>query len=249
MGKRKYTTPKENSSWFKKGCKAWSKGLTKETDLRVAKRAEKMKKTKRERWKDPEYRKIQGEKLRKAKVGTKQTKESNEKRSKTQRGRKKHPGFGAKISKALKGRQFSEDWLKKNSEGVKRAWQNPEYVAKQMIARGVKPNKPEKFLDELFQHFYPNLWKYTGDGKDKDFIVAGKSPDFVHTKEKKIIEFFGTYWHGESRTGISIEQHEQERIDLFAQHGYQTLIIWEHELKDIEKLLNKLREFSNKKRR
>lgn len=121
-------------------------------------------------------------------------------------------------------------------------WQDPEYVKK--VMKKSKPNKPEKFLDKLFQKLFPNQIKYIGDGKDEDSIIAGKCPDFTFIDgQKKIIEFFGDYWHGEERTGVSNEQHEQERIDLFAQKGYQTLIIWEHELKDIEKLTERILRF------
>jgi len=121
----------------------------------------------------------------------------------------------------------------KNSKNIKRFWQTPEYVAKQMEARGVKPNKPEKFLTKLFQKLFPNQWKYVGDGQ---FILAGKCPDFVNINgQKKIIELYGDYWHK--------DDNPQDRIDLFAKYGYQTLVIWEHELKDIKQLLGKLMGF------
>jgi len=32
-------------------------------------------------------------------------------------------------------------------------------------------------------------------------------------------------------------------MDLFAQHGYQTLVIWDYELGDVKKLEDKLFEF------
>jgi len=99
-------------------------------------------------------------------------------------------------------------------------------------------------LIKLLQKLFPNQWKYIGDGKDENSIVAGKCPDFIHTdNQRKIIEHFGDYWHGEEVTGIPNERHEQERIDLFAKYGYQTLIIWEHELNDKESLSKKLIEF------
>jgi hypothetical protein len=168
------------------------KGLTKETDLRVAKQAESVRKT----WQDSVLRESQSIRL-------------------------------------------------------KQCWLDPEYIAKQMKtrmkAREVKPNKPEKFLTKLFQKLFPNQWKYVGNGAF--WITSGGkhlNPDFVNINgQKKIIEHFGDFHHGEKRTGIPNEQHEQDRIDLFAKHGYQTLVIWEHELKDVEKLVNKLRKFSN----
>jgi len=127
-------------------------------------------------------------------------------------------------------------------------WEDPEYREKQLkaIFKGCEllPNKPEKFLDILFQRLFPNQIKYIGDGKDEDSIIGGKCPDFIFTDgQKKIIEHFGDYHHGEGVTGIPNEQHEQERIDLFAKHGYQTLIIWGYELEDMERLQEKIVEF------
>ena len=167
-----------------------------------------------------------------------------------------------KIKKALKGKTHveihglvrAEEMRKANSEAhkgvnssnkrpevrlgcsirMKELWQDPDYVAMQMKARGVKPNKPEKFLDELFQKLFPNQWKYVGDG---EFILAGRCPDFIDVNgQKKIIELYGDYWHR--------NDNPQERIDLFAKYGYQTLVIWEHELEDMDKLEVKVVSFS-----
>lgn len=120
------------------------------------------------------------------------------------------------------------------SERNKRFWQNPEFVKKQMKSRGVKPNKAELKLNELLQQILLKEYKYVGDG---EFILAGKCPDFININgQKKIIELYGTYWH-KGETG-------QDRIDLFEQYGYKTLIVWEDELKDIEDLKNKILNFS-----
>jgi len=131
-------------------------------------------------------------------------------------------------------------------QGGKNPMKKAEVIRKQIRACGTKPNKPERFLDKLFQRLLPNQIKYTGDGKDEDSIVAGKCPDFMFTDgQKKIIEHFGDWWHGEKKTGIPNKQHEQERIDLFAKEGYQTLVIWEYELDDLVKLVKKVSDFTN----
>lgn len=84
--------------------------------------------------------------------------------------------------------------------------------------------------------------KKLGDGK---FIPAGKSPDFINVNgQKKIIELYGDYWHGPEMTGRTKE--EKQRVDCFAKEGYQTLIIWEHELNDISALGGKLVCFANR---
>jgi len=129
----------------------------------------------------------------------------------------------------------------KNSKNIKKLWQTSEYVAKQMKSRHVKPNKPEKFLTKLLQKLFPNQWKYVGSG---DFILGGKCPDFINVNgQKKIIELFGDYWHSEEVTGRTEEEEERQRKDLFAKYGFQTLVIWEHELKDISRIVSRFMEF------
>jgi very-short-patch-repair endonuclease len=81
-------------------------------------------------------------------------------------------------------------------------------------------------------------WEFVGDGK---LIIAGKNPDFNHKVEKLLIELFGDYWHSEQVTRIPEDQHEHERIQLFENEGYQTLVIWEHELDDEERLVERIR--------
>jgi len=155
---------------------------------------------------------------------------------------------GRRNSEKVEKLRKNPEYRRKLSIATSQFWQDPKRKKKRLAAifKGLNllPNKPEKFLDKLFQQLFPNQIKYTGDGKDEDSIVAGKCPDFIFIDgQKKIIEFFGDYWHGEGRTGIPNEQHEQQRIDCFAKYGYQTLVIWEHELEDIDAITNRFTEF------
>ena len=63
-------------------------------------------------------------------------------------------------------------------------------------------------------------YKYTGNGQ---YILMGHAPDFVHLKDRKIVEFYGERWHS--------PPEEQERIDLFARADFQVLIVWQREIK------------------
>jgi len=125
-------------------------------------------------------------------------------------------------------------WLKKlNRKTSLSLWKDSEYVRKQMKARHLKPNKPEIKLDTFLKQLLPREYKFVGDGQ---FIIAGKCPDFINVNgQKKIIELYGDYWHR--------NDNPQERIDLFAKYGYQTLIIWEKELKDNKELKSKILNF------
>ncbi|MFH1359026.1 MAG: hypothetical protein ABIH37_04005 [archaeon] len=180
-----------------------------------------------------------------------------------------------KLSKALKGRIFSDEWKRKQSKAKKgmmtgdknvskrpdvrrkialskigkpcpeitkkklsihwkRRWrEDTNFIKKYKKAINLKPNKKETFLIELFEgHDFP--FKYVGDFK---VIIGGKCPDFIDYKNNKLIEFFGEYWH-------EIKE-EQERINHFKGYGYDCLVIWQNELKDMEKLLCKIRKFNN----
>lgn len=136
----------------------------------------------------------------------------------------KRPDRRAKSGATRKGKHYSSISvaLKGNPKliaATTNSWQDPEFVSKQMVARHVFPNKAEILLENILNTLYPGEFKYVGDGKDKQYIIAGKSPDFININGKKqIIELFGEHVHQ--------PEEEQQRIDLFAQHGYQTLVIW-----------------------
>ena len=120
-------------------------------------------------------------------------------------------------------------------------YNSEEYSIKRAKACNLKPNKPEKVLGFLLNNMFPKDWIYTGDGIDKENInsvwIGRKNPDFMNVNgQKKVIELFGDYWHSEKITGEPEELHELNRINHFRKYGFETLIIWEKELKDINKL-------------
>jgi very-short-patch-repair endonuclease len=128
----------------------------------------------------------------------------------------KHSGVGKKIS-ATKRKQ----------------WENPLFVKKMLKAFAIRPNKPEKKLIGILRKHFPKDYKYTGDGKHGGFF--GKAPDFANKKSKEFLEIFGRHWHE--------PEEEKERIAHFKKFGWDTLIIWEEELKNEEKLLERIKEF------
>lgn len=102
-----------------------------------------------------------------------------------------------------------------------------------------KPNKKEKQLIEIIEsQKFP--FKFTGDGS---VVIGGYIPDFTNINSRKqIIEFFGDYWH--SKENIAWHQTELGRMMAYAQFGFRTLIIWEHELKDTEQVVSKIKQFT-----
>ena len=140
-------------------------------------------------------------------------------------------------------RNKSEEYIKKLIEASNKKWSSPEYLAKR---KGVynnteSPNKQEKILMEIL----PDYFRFVGDFS---FWIDGKNPDFINEEKKLVVEFFGDYWHGEEfrktkNDPSTNEEHERQRIEHFEKNGYRCLVIWEHELKDVEKLKEKIYSF------
>ncbi|MGQ4874310.1 MAG: NUMOD3 domain-containing DNA-binding protein [Promethearchaeia archaeon] len=55
---------------------------------------------------------------------------------------------------------------------------------------------------------------------------------------KKIIEFFGDYWHSKT------VERDKNRINTYKKANYEVLIIREREMIDINKVINKIIKFS-----
>jgi len=152
------------------------------------------------------------------------------------------------VNKSIKTRKLWQDpvYREKHIKAAKKKWQDPTFREKQLetIFKGLnlKPTKPEKQFDKLLQELFPNEYRYVGDGT---VLIGYKNPDFINVNgQKKLIEIYGDYWHGEQRTGRTKIEEENQRINHFIRYGYQTLIIWEYELEDINDVVNKLKEFS-----
>lgn len=125
----------------------------------------------------------------------------------------------------------------------KRFWasNSPQFIElrKKMIAGlNLFPNKPETAVLNVLDSVYPGEWEYTGDGKE---IIGGLNPDFMcRSGTNLIIEMFGDYWHTQTLKPYRVNEG---RVDVYAQFGYRTLIIWEHEVKNTMVMQNKIVDF------
>ena len=155
------------------------------------------------------------------------------------------------LSKSLTGRKLPQIVKDKIRKTVKNIWKDEEFIKKWQSSFYLKnsPNKPEKkiinILDEIFDK---ETYVYTGN---RTFWVNRRNPDFVCRKEKKIIEFFGDYSHGfeyrlkygnDSKTN---SEHVADRINYFKKYNFDCLIIWEHEMKDLTEVKEKIKKFHN----
>jgi very-short-patch-repair endonuclease len=170
------------------------------------------------------------------------------------------PLFREKHSKAMRDLWKDPDYRDKH-EGTKRSpqfiealrkrtimrWQDPDYRQKAVrawyLANNKRPTEPEKQLGELIQQTCPNEYRYVGDGQ---VIIDGKCPDFINCNgQKRIIEMFGDYWHKQRvKDRTDYKRTEEGRKEAFAKLGYETLVIWEHELKQPETVVAKIKVFA-----
>jgi hypothetical protein len=128
-------------------------------------------------------------------------------------------------------KKCSETRLKQMSVIMLKQWQNPEFrdkcVKATMVALKLRPTKPERIIASELGLF----WKYVGDGQ---LIIGSKCPDFWNG-DHKLIELFGDFWH---------RKHKPEDwINYYKKWGYDCLVIWEHELKNINNVKRKVKQF------
>ena len=150
----------------------------------------------------------------------------------------------SKYNKKRKGIfKHTKETIEKIKKSLKHLWQNKKYrentIKAQRKGMKVKPNKPEKLLNKLLNNLFPKEYKFVGDGK---IILGGFNPDFININgQKKIIELYGDYWHNRPDS----KSKHKRRINAYKKFGYKTLIIWEHELKKIDKTKQKIMEFNS----
>lgn len=98
-----------------------------------------------------------------------------------------------------------------------------------------KPNELEQKLIKIIQeNNFP--FKYVGNW---EFVLGGKCPDFLNVNgQKLLIELFGNYWHT-----VKARETPEERTNYFKQYGFNTLIIFQNELQNKNKIINKIKNF------
>lgn len=146
--------------------------------------------------------------------------------------------IGAVKRKAWQNPEWRSKVIRAQIDGRKRAMErDPDWRAKQIKAQrrgySVFPNKAETTLLGILDTDYPKEWAFVGDGS---FIIGDCNPDFANVNgHKELIEMFGDHWHR--------GQNPQDRIDLFKRFGFRTLVVWEYELKQPDKVRERVASF------
>lgn len=139
----------------------------------------------------------------------------------------------------INGKRTQPEIIKRKiSKGLTESWKNmsekerSERIRKSLICSS--PNKSEIKLKNILNELCPREWDFVGDGQ---IIIGGKCPDFINVNgQKKLIELYGDYWHQGENT--------RTRKRIFKKYGFDTLIIWEKELKNISRLEKKIDNFT-----
>jgi len=141
---------------------------------------------------------------------------------------------------------------------MKENWQNPEFRKKMGIAREIhkektikaqlkglfkRPTRIEQKYIELFKIYNVSL-NYCGDGS---LVIGFKNPDFVEANGKKLcVEVVNKNEKSVKRKGrkyYSWQEYEQQRIEHFEKYGWRCIVLWEDELKEPEKVIEKVKAF------
>lgn len=170
----------------------------------------------------------------------------------------KDPELRKKQSELKKGHETTQETREKIGDAHRSLWDDPRYKDKQIQAmwegRTGPPNECEKLLFKIVDSLFPG--KYLLNTKGEHVRPAGKMPDIVNIKDRKVIEHQGDYWHANSefckRTRLkfvdgvpiaTIRRRDKKRIDLIEKQGWRVLVVWGHELRNEKQLKKKVTEF------
>jgi G:T-mismatch repair DNA endonuclease (very short patch repair protein) len=173
------------------------------------------------------------------------------------KGKKLSKSHRKNISKGVKGKKLGDlnparrsevrrkiaTTLREGASSFHHLKNHPEWRKRSLEALIKKPTKPEKrLIDIIEKEALP--YRYAGNGS---VIIGTLNPDFIHTdSKKKLIEIFGRSFHDpDASFKDEIPWHQQYwgRRAYYAQFGYDCLILWDDELKDEERVAEKIKRF------
>ena len=125
---------------------------------------------------------------------------------------------------------YVREALSRRHKGVPLAKEHKEKIMRNSLAAvAKKPNKLETRVMRIIEQSKLPVC-YTGNGK---LIIGGLCPDFAAIKTKKLIEIFGDYWHSDKITKNRWKSTEFGKKAVYAQLGFDVLILWESEIKEM----------------
>lgn len=129
--------------------------------------------------------------------------------------------------------QNNPEYRRKLLEASHKGWRKMTRELQRYRSAGL-PNPSERGLEYILNRVAPGGFQYNNGW----FVLGGKIPDFVAVDgQKKLVELFGEAYH-------TLDE-EPERVDYFAQLGWQTLVVWASELK-LPQTVDKVSVFVNR---
>ena len=177
-GRRFYVLPsRSNKKYCSKSCylkhrPVWNKGLTKETDPRVRKISEKLKRL----FQDPKYKKKWYDKQ----IKIRQTKEYRQKISEKTKQQWKDPIKRARLLAGIR----SEETRKKISEASKKQWSNPEY--RNRVIKKIRETRKRRVHEAYIQKFIEEYEKQGFKCIPISYGMGVPIPDFIAIKDGKV---------------------------------------------------------------
>jgi G:T-mismatch repair DNA endonuclease (very short patch repair protein) len=180
--------------------------------------------------------------------GKKHTKETKQKISKKREGK----AVGDKNSMS------NPIWRNKASENLKKRWDSGELeeTRKKMSEHMKKTRRKGKLKSVITskkEKEIINFLKKKNLSPIHSFRVDTKICDIFIPEFNLIIEYFGDYWHcnpkkyeetyyhkNKSMTAKEIWEYDSKKVDLIKSYGYNLEVIWESDLKNDNKLINKI---------
>ncbi len=143
----------------------------------------------------------------------------------------------------MKGRKIT--WSDKISKSIKDIWDSLTEKEKSTRCKaalrncGLRPNKPEKLLWRILRTNFPGEFRMNVKGQ---VTIGGRIPDFVNVNGRKLlVEVFGDHWHGEGHTGRTRQEEVRQRKHYFKKWGFNTIVVWDSELKNPTKVVERIR--------
>ena len=153
------------------------------------------------------------------------------------------------------GKHLSEKQRLKISFSLKEYYKNNVNINR-IMHRIPSPTKLEIKISELIS--FLKLTSIKMNTECQVATIKNRIPDFIDTEHKLIIEAYGDFWHAnpkkykssdivyDDKTAKEIWEHDSLRIKELETVGYKILIIWEYELKNKERVKQKMLKFVNK---
>ena len=160
------------------------------------------------------------------------------------------PSRKTKMSASMKARWTDPVYKNRLMLARERLWSNAEFRERtlKLLSRAWhrRPTRPELKLDNLLRRLCPGEFKYNGNSVG--IVLGGYIPDFVNINgKKKIIDLFGCYWHCCKDCGQNdregTRRFDRNRTVSLLKIGWEHLVVWEHELANIDSVGSKIENF------